>query len=151
MGAKITRLGALGFLMGMVMGVLMVAIPGLAHGNELSLPDALLKATGGEASALLAHMLISGVYGIIPMAGVVIYDIDSWGLLKQAVVHYLSYTVAFVVIARVAGWFESPADLALTAGIFLVCHCIIWLIMYLRCKAETEQLNALLQQVRRRR
>jgi hypothetical protein len=92
-------------------------------------------------------MLISGVYGAIPMAGVMFYEIDSWGLLKQAVVHYATYTVAFLVIGISVGWVEPTlTGIALIAGIFLICHCIIWLIMYARYKAETKELNVLLQE-----
>ena len=148
MVAKAVKMGALGFLMGMVVGVLIVVAVGFARGGSLGLPPVLLAATGSEAGALLAHMLLSGLYGIVPMAGVVIYEIDSWGLLKQAVVHYASYTAAFAIVGFAAGWMETPADMALMAGIFLVGHCIIWTIMYARYKAATKELNALLQEAR---
>ena len=146
--AKAFKLGAIGFLLGMIVGVVIVIAKGFATGGgELVLPDSLVAATGSESGALLAHMLISGAFGAIPWAGIVIYEIDSWGLLKQAVVHYVTYTVAFLVIGVGAGWFEPTfADLGPMAGIFLVCHCIIWTIMYLRYKAETKELNTLLQE-----
>lgn len=148
MVAKAVKLGALGSLLGMVTGVFIVIAMGFAHGGSITLPSNLLEATGSEAGALLAQVVISGLYGFVPMAGVVIYEIDSWGLLKQAVVHYVSYTVAFMLFGWFAGWVETPADMALMAGIFLVCHCIVWLIMYARYKAETNELNALLQKAK---
>ena len=148
MVAKAVKLGAFGFLLGMIIGVLIVVSVGFARGGALALPAALLAATGSESGALLAHMLISGLYGFVPFAGVVFYEIDSWGLLKQAAVHYASYTVAFMLIGSAAGWMETLADMALMAGIFLVGHCIIWLIMYARYKAATEELNELLQESR---
>ncbi|MBO7674892.1 MAG: DUF3021 domain-containing protein [Atopobiaceae bacterium] len=117
-------------------------------GGDLILTDNLLAATGSEAGALLAQMLISGAYGAIPMAGTIIYPIDSWGLLKQALVHYVSYTLAFMIIGVPAGWVQTPAESCIMAGIFLVCHGVIWLIMYARYKAEARELNALLEQVR---
>ena len=146
--AKALRLGALGCLMGMVIGAFIVIAEGFARGGSLVLPSALLAATGSEAGALLVHMLASGLYGIVPMAGVVIYEIDSWGLLKQAAVHYASYTAAFAIVGFAAGWIETPVDMAVMAGIFLVGHGIIWTIMYLRYKAATEELNTLLQESR---
>ena len=149
MAAKALRLGALGFLLGMVVGVLIVVSIGFARGGSLELPPALLAATGSESGALLAHMLLSGVFGFVPWAGVVFYEMDSWGMLKQAAVHYASYTAAFALVGFAAGWVESPVDMALVAGIFLVGHCIIWTIMYLRYKAATDELNVLLQEARR--
>lgn len=148
MAAKALKLGAIGFLLGMVVGVLIVIALGFARGGSLALPPVLLNATGSEAGALLAQMLLSGVFGFVPWAGIVFYEIDSWGLLKQAVVHYASYTAAFAVVGLVAGWIETPADMALVAGIFLVGHSIIWTIMYLRYKAATKELNTLLQESR---
>ena len=148
MVAKAVKLGALGCLMGMVIGVLMVISYGFARGGALELPPVLLAACGSESGALLVQMLLSGLFGIVPMTGVVIYEIDSWGLLKQAAVHYASYTAAFAVVGFAAGWVETPADMALMAGIFLVGHSIIWTIMYTRYKAATEELNALLREAR---
>lgn len=148
MAAKALKLGALGALLGMVVGVVIVISIGFAHGGTLVLPPTLLAATGSEAGALLAHMLLSGVFGFVPWAGIVFYEIDSWGLLKQAVVHYLSYTAAFAVVGLAAGWVETPADMALIAGIFLVGHGIIWTVMHLRCKAATKELNTLLKESR---
>lgn len=146
MVVKALKLGALGSLLGMVVGVLIVISIGFARGGSLALPHVLLTATGSEAGALLAHMLLSGAFGFVPWAGVVFYEIDSWGLLKQAVVHYASYTAAFAIVGFAAGWIETPANMALIAGIFLVGHGIIWTIMYLRCKAATKELNTLLQE-----
>lgn len=149
MAAKALKLAGLGFLMGMAMGVFILVAIGLANGGTLSYPEPLLAITGSEAGALLAHTLLSGVYGAIPMAGVVLYELDSWGLLKQAVVHYLSYTVAFMVIGVLAGWISpSPADIGIVAGIFMVGHAIIWFVMFTRYKKETEQLNVLLEKAK---
>ena len=149
MVAKALQLAAIGFLAGMVVGVVIViAISFADGGGSLVLPSVLLAKTGSEAGALLAQMLVSGVYGAIPMGGVIIYEFDSWGLLKQAVVHYAMYTAAFLLIGSFVGWVETPIDMALMAGIFLVGHCIIWLVMYARCKAATDELNELLQEAK---
>lgn len=148
MVAKALKLGALGALLGMVFGILVVVFIGFARGGSLGLPPVLITATGSEAGALLVHMLLSGVFGFVPWAGVVIYEIDSWGLLKQAVVHYACYTASFATIGFAAGWIETPATMALIAAIFLVIHGIIWTIMYLRYRSATEELNVLLQESR---
>jgi len=146
---KALRLAAIGLLAGMVVGVFIVIAISFANGGgSLVLPSVLLEKTGSEAGALLAQMLISGVFGAIPMGGVIVYEFDSWGLLKQAVVHYVTYTAAFLLFGSFAGWVEAPADMALVAGIFLVGHCIIWLVMYARCKAATDELNELLQEAK---
>ena len=150
MAAKTLKLAGFGFLLGMVVGVLMVVVGGFADGGDLQLPQRLLAATGSEAGALLAHMLLSGVYGAVPMAGVMFYEIDSWGLLRQAAVHYVSYTLAFLLVGLVVGWIgPDPLEMGIVAAVFLVFHCIIWFVMHSRYKAETAELNELLHEVKR--
>ena len=146
MAAKLFKRAACGFVLGMVVGALMVVAISFASGNgSLILPAKLLKMTGTEAGALLAHMLASGAYGAIPMAGTLLYELDSWGLLKQAVVHYASYTVAFMCFGTACGWIgPNLVDMAIVAGVYAVCHCIIWLIMYNRYRSEVKRLNELL-------
>ena len=129
----------------MVVGALVVIAMSFASGGSLVLPKTLLALTGSEAGALLAQMLLSGAYGAIPMAGTVLYELDSWSMLKQAVVHYATYMAAFLVIGLSVGWIDpTPADIGLVAGIFAICHTIIWLIMYARYKSEVAQLNELI-------
>ena len=150
MVAKAVKLALLGFLAGIAVGALVVVIIGFTvGGGSLVVQESLVARTGSEAGALLVHLFVSGVFGAIPMAGVVFYEIDSWGLLKQAVVHYATYTAAFMLLGTSVGWFDpTPLVLGLIVGVFLICHCIIWLIMYARCKAETAELNELLQEAK---
>ncbi len=146
--AKTLKRAAFGFLLGMLFGVMIVIIMSFSSGSgSLTVPDTLLALTGSEAGALLAQMLLSGAFGAIPMAGVSFYEIDSWGLLKQAVVHYVSYTVAFLAVGLCAGWLApTVGDIGMMVGIFAVCHTIIWLIMYARYKSEVKELNAMLHE-----
>ena len=149
MKAMVIKLAGIGFLAGMAVGVLICIFAGLAQGGPLSLPPALLAATGSESGALLAQMLVSGLYGAIPMAGVAFYELDSWGLLKQALVHYATYTAAFILIGISVDWIEPTlADIGLMAGIFAVGHAIIWVIMYAKYRAEAKQLSVLLQEAK---
>ena len=126
MVATTLKRAGFGFLLGMVAGVFIVIGMSFAAGGSIALPDKLLVMMGSEAGALLAQVLISGLFGAIPWAGISFYELDSWGLLKQAVVHYASYTVAFMILGYAAGW----------------------AIMYMRYKAETKELNELLQEAK---
>ena len=146
--ARMLKRAGFGFLLGIVMGVFVVIGRGFASGGSIILPQKLLDMTGSEAGALFAQVLISGVYGTIPMAGTTFYELDSWGMPKQAVVHYASYTVAFMLFGYVAGWVETVSVMAQMAGIFAVGHVTIWTIMYIRYKAETKELNELLQKTK---
>ena len=150
MTVKLLYRALCGFVLGMVVGVFMVIGMSFGSGNgSLVLPSKLLAITGTEAGALLAHVLISGAFGIVPMVGTLLYELDSWGLLKQAVVHFASYTIAFICLGLAFGWVEPTlADIGTTTGVFAVCHCIIWLIMYNRYRSEVKQLNELLSKTK---
>lgn len=151
MVATTLKRAGIGFLLGMIVGALIVVFMGFANGGSLVLPPKLVAATGSDAGALLAQMLVSGAFGAIPWAGITFYELDSWSLLKQAVVHYATYTAAFLIIGIGVGWIEPIlADMGLMAGIFAVCHAIIWLIMYARYKKETKELNTLVKEAHRK-
>ena len=149
MKATVMKLAGLGFLMGMVVGTLIVVIMGFGNGGSLVLPDRLLAATGSEAGALLAQMLVSGLFGMVPMAGAALYQLESWSMLKQALVHYATYMATFIAIGLNVGWLEPTlADIGIMAGFFAVGHTIIWLIMYARYRAEAKQLSMLVQKAK---
>ena len=151
MVATTLKRAGFGFLLGMIVGVLFVVLEGFGNGGALSLPPVFIMATGSEAGALLAHMLVSGAFGAIPMAGVGFYEIESWGMLKQALVHYATYIVAYLVIGGAAGWFPLTLPvIGIIAGSMAVGHAIIWLIMYSRYKAEVNELDLLLDKARQR-
>ena len=149
MTTKTLKRAGFGFLLGMIIGVFIVVLEGLGNGGSLALPSTFVAATGSEAGALLAQMLVSGLFGAIPMAGVGFYEIESWGMLKQALVHYATYIVPFLLIGFGVGWFPpTPAVIGIVAGSMAVGHAIIWLIMYARYKAEVNELDALLDKAR---
>lgn len=148
MVAKLISRALTGFVLGMLVGVFAAIADSFVYGQgTLILPDTLLKLGSGQAGALLIQMLASGAFGIIPMSGTVFYEFDSWSMLKQSVVHYVSYTIPFLCLGVFLGWFEpTPADLCLMAGMFAVGHCVIWLIMYARYRMEVKKLNTLLSE-----
>ena len=149
MVATTLKRAGFGFLLGMVVGVLIEVIVGFANGGTLVFPEPLLALAGNEAGALLAQMLVSGAFGAIPMAGVSFYEIESWGMLKQALVHYATYIVSYLFIGVSVGWFPfEPLVVGIIAGSMAVGHAIIWLIMYARYKAEVAELGVLLNEAK---
>ena len=78
------------------------------------------------------------------MGSAVIHDIESWPLLRCAVVHYLIIEVSYIAIATILGWYVSLTELLIILGIQLIVFVIIWVIMYLRWKTQVRKLNELL-------
>lgn len=150
MAGKVVNRALLGFVLGMLAGVFAaIAVSFAAGEGTLILPDTLNKLGGNQVGALLLQMLVSGLFGIIPMVGTIVYEFDSWGMLEQAVVHYVSYTLPYLCLSSFLGWAgPNSGDPFLTAGLFAMCHGIIWLIMYARYRAEVKTLNELLSKTK---
>ena len=130
-----------------MIGVIMLLIVSyMQNGGKVLIPQYLLDMAGSEANALLVQMAVSGLYGAICMAGVALYDIESWGLLKTPIVHYLICTASFFVIGLKMGWVGlNAADFGIVAGVFTVVYFIIWMIMYTRYRSEVKELNDMIQ------
>ncbi len=139
MRRKCFILSVIGFLAGMIMGNL---IAWLSDGELVNAKIA--EWCGSDIGAVVIQTLLSGLLGAIAMGSVVIHEIERWSLLRCAVVHYLVIEISYVAIATVLGWYDSSTELLIILGIQLVAFVIIWLIMYLRWKAQVRELNELL-------
>ena len=147
MAGKTAKLAGIGFIMGMLIGVFMLLIISYAQtGGKTLIPEYLITKAGNEANALMLQMIVSGIYGAICMAGVALYGIESWGLLKTPIIHYLICTVSFIFIGSFMGWISlNAADVGIVAGGFAVVYFIIWLIMYIRYRSEVDELNVMIR------
>lgn len=65
-------------------------------------------------------------------AASVIYEIESWSLLKQSVVHFLTMLVTIFPCLLVSGWFKlnNISDYIKVFGIFLFTGVVLWSIAY---------------------
>ena len=145
----IVKRAAIGFLVGMAVGdVIAFACATASGASSPFVSEALLARAGNEVDALLMQTVLSGVIGAIDFAAVGLYDLESWGLLKTAVVHYLICVAAFVPVALFLGWIDFDAvALGVTASALAVGYAVIWAIMYARYKVEVNELNELLEDV----
>ncbi len=124
---KCIFLSMLGFSIGLIIGAVMYVA--FASADEI---------TTGEG--LLAQLIGSGIYGAIPMGGVIAYDIERWSLLRATLTHYILTFAAFFVVNLILGWFGGIglliAFLALSGAYF-----VIWIIMYTTWRREIRKIN----------
>ena len=147
MRKKILIRGGIGFLFGVAM---MLLIPALfnrgADGMVRYCSEALIARVGGSpAAAMLTSLLLYGLYGACCMGGTLLYDIERWPLALATAVHYLIIALGYALSAQLLCW-HLPLSMLLfiealmTAGFFL-----IWIILYLRYRAEVRELNRLME------
>ena len=79
-------------------------------------------------STFLTGLIITAV-----AATSVIYDVESWSLTRQSVVHFLIMLVTVYPCLVFSGWFptKSILDLVKIFGIFLVVGIILWTMSYM--------------------
>lgn len=145
MRKKCLTLVGIGFLGGMLMGNLIAWFCGGTLVNTR-----LMNWIGNDIGAVVIQTLFSGLLGAVSMGGVIVYDIESWPLLRCTIVHYLVVETAYLAIASLLGWYGSLGELLVVLGIQLVAYFLIWVFMYLRWKAQVRKLNELLKKSHRK-
>jgi len=141
--ASFLKRAGIGFLMGMAVGDLISWLTG-AFGSSIVSP-ALLARMNGEAGAIVVQTLLSGLYGMATMGGTVLYDIERWPLALATAVHCLIVAGLYAPIALLLGWAAGAADVLVMVGILLAAFFLIWLVMYLRYKAQVRGMNEMIQ------
>jgi len=143
MKGKIIRRGAVGFLIGVLVGNLIMIIGKLISGGQFQwAAETLIQKTGSGAAAVFLQNLASGLLGAVCMAGTVFYDLEGWEMTKASVVHCLLCLAAYFSAALFCGWIEPKSgDILLMAVIMTGSYLLIWLFMYLRYRKEAEELN----------
>lgn len=132
---KALLLASLGFILGIIIGLIIVAVTGYQ--------DILGQNSIGS---IVKYLLSSGILGAVNMGTTVVYSIEHWGLLRTTLTHFCISMTSVCVIGFTSGWFS--VDDAVTWLILAVCivvYFIIWLIMYLQYKREIKRMNEALK------
>lgn len=76
-------------------------------------------------STVAAAVIVSAV-----LAASNIYLIRTWTLLRQSLVHFLLMVLTVLPALYLSGWFptETPYDLAVVVGVFLIVGGFLWLL-----------------------
>lgn len=151
MGARgrYCRRAAFGFMVGMPIGTLILAITSLmTGGGALLFTDTLLERTGGEACALLVQMLLSGAIGAVAMAARALFEVERWGLVRSATSHCLLYLVTLLLAGAYLGWFEGAGDVCWVVVVTVALHAIITCALMRKYRGEVAQLNLLVKERR---
>lgn len=133
---------AIGFLIGVVAGNV---IAFLVTGGMIPWVSHVLTERFGAAGALLLQSVFLGLYGMATFGGTLLYEIESWPLARCTFVHWIIVVGLYALIALFLDWMKGPAELLIAVGAQTVGFFIIWLIMYLRYKAEVRELNELME------
>ena len=138
---KAVILGAIGMILGIFIGA------GFWYLMSGEAPE-----TSTSLNAMMLHLLLSGVLGMVANGSSVIYEIEEWSIVRATITHFIIAMGAFYVIAFTLGWF-SPADPAcwIMSVILVFVYFLIWMIQSLIFKHKVKRMNEELRKWKSRR
>ncbi len=121
----------IGFSLGVIVGAFMLMV-----GSD----DAFML----NRPLVFAHMICSGLMGFVGNGGAIVYDLESWGVIKATFIHFTATFITMIAISEVLGWFSHDILIYVFLA-FTAVYIIIWLIEYSFGKKQVKELNADLQ------
>ena len=104
---------------------------------------------GADYTTLILHLAISGLIGFVGMGGSVVYDIESWPLLKATVLHYIACMISFSLASIVLSWFSDYLSFFITFIIMTVVYVCIWIAESWHWKKTIREINEELNSIDR--
>ncbi len=148
MKKKIVARGALGIPFGITIGYLITIISSLKWGQGYYAPCApeLVDMMGGEIQAVLLQTGLCAVLGIVCAGGSVIWEVETWSIVKQTGLYFAIIWAAMMPTAYFLYWMERSligfsAYFAVFVGIFI----LMWLSQYLVNRQHIRAINAKLK------
>lgn len=142
------------FVIGLVSGAVVVhiitlLINYLMRGEWLICMPGLTKDIG-LVRAIILQTVLAGLFGMVALGGMCVYDIEKWSLLRASVVHCLMILVSYIVIGLVLYWFSFDIiPILIVSAIIIIVYALIWLVMYLIWKKEIREMNILMEEYKK--
>jgi hypothetical protein len=132
---KTIILAAVGFVMGMLVGLGFLSITGAGAYT-------VQKGAGG----LALYLALSGLLGAGGVGGTTIYSLEHWGLLRCTLTHFALTLSVYCAVRFTLGWLDprDPATPYMFLG-YVIAYCIIWLVMCLIYKRQIRRINEALK------
>lgn len=151
MKKKVFLRGLLGFPIGLAIGYMITIAISLiladgTDGDYFPCVPELISVTGSEIGAVLLQAVLSGILGAGFGACSVIWEIETWGLVKQTGIYFLIVSVIMLPVAYVNYWMEhSLKGFFRYFGIFAAVFAGVWIVQYTVNKRRVGKMNVTLQ------
>lgn len=136
--------GLVGFPIGISIYYVITIIFSLIYGNGYYYPcnPNLIISVGSEINAVLVQFLLCGILGFGFSATSIIWNFESWSLIKQTSIYFSIISLLMFPIAYISHWMEhSIKGFLLYFSVFILIFIIIWLITYLIIKNNVKKMN----------
>ena len=124
-----------GFFSGLLLGVFFTMPEGM--------PNSYLGLTGTGAGIL--YLACCGLYGAAAMAGMLLYDIEHYSLLRATSTHFMVMMAGLFFLGFSLGWQPDDVIVWLIFAGYIAIFGIVWLFMYLYVMHKVKRMNKNLQ------
>lgn len=147
---KVLKRSALGAVIGIVVSQVIAIIISLciADGSFYAVVPSLAERINSEIGAVVIQTVCSLLYGAVFGGISVIWELDSWSILKQTVVHFLVVSAVTLPVAYVTEWMEhSVKGIAMYFAIFAVTYAFIWFGQYMAVRKRVNAVNKKVKEI----
>lgn len=144
MKIQIIKRGLLGFPLGIAIGYVITIVISViwAEGYYSAVTPELMEIMGSEINAVILQTVLCGIIGSGFAMASVIWEIDSWSLIKQSGIYFAIASVVMLPIAYFTNWMEhSVTGILSYIGIFIAIFIFSWLIQYFVLKSKINKMN----------
>ena len=144
MKRKIIARGIWGFPVGIAIGYLITIFSSFVWGNGYYSPcmPELVSSMESEIHAVMLQALLCGALGADCAAGSIIWEIESWSVVKRTGIYFLAICAVMLPTAYFMYWMErSIAGFLSYFGIFALIFILIWVIQYMLGRRDVKKMN----------
>ncbi len=143
------RRAALGFLIGIIVGDgIAIFFSSVSAGSFSVASKYLIDRLQSPGPALLLQSLLSGIHGSVCFAGISMYEIEGWSMLRSALLHCFTILVSCLAVSKTLCWITTIQDALFMGAFIIVGYLIIWFILYAVNRAQVQKLNTLQEERR---
>ena len=144
MKKKILLRGLFGFPMGITIGYVITIVGSLFWGNGGYSPcvPVLVDTMGSVIGAVAFQAFLCGILGASFAAASVIWEIDSWSIVRQTGIYFLIAAITMLPIAYFTHWMDhSVFGFLMYSGIFLGIFLFMWVVQYFIWRNKIKSIN----------
>ncbi len=134
----------LGFPLGISIGFVITIFISIGLGDGMYYPctPQLLEKMETPLHAVILQTVLCGILGAISCAGSVVWQLDSWSILKQSGVYFAILSAAMLPMAYALYWMEhSFAGAVSYFLVFLMIFIFVWITQYIILKIRLKKVN----------
>ena len=144
MKKEMIKRGLLGFPLGIAIGYVITILisVGIGQGKYAAVRPELVDTMGNELNAVILQTVLCGIMGTGFAMASVIWDIETWSLVKQSAIYFAIACAVMLPVAYVSYWMQhSVVGFLSYFGVFIAIFVFAWIGQYLSWKAKLRKMN----------